>query len=36
MKIKIRPDDASVLQSNDWLADLREDGWAEPPGVGLG
>jgi hypothetical protein len=35
MKIKIRPDDASVLQSNDWLADLREDGWAEPPGDGL-
>ena len=36
MKIKIRPGDASVpeeddwLQTNDWLAELRDDGRAEP------
>ena len=34
MKIKIWPDDASMLQMNDWLADLRDDGRAEPPGDG--
>ena len=34
MKIKIRPDDASMLQMNDWLAELRDDGCAEPPGDG--
>ena len=32
MKIKIWPDDASMLQMNDWLAELRDDGRAEPPG----
>src|SRR2546421_7215975 len=32
MKTKVRPDDASMLQLNDWLAALREDGRAEPPG----
>ena len=32
MKMKIRPDDASMLQMNDWLAELREGGWAAPPG----
>ena len=31
MKLKVRPDDASMLQMNDWLAELREDGCAEPP-----
>ena len=34
MKLKNRPDDTSVLQMNDWLADLREDGRAEPPADG--
>jgi hypothetical protein len=34
MKIRIRPDDASMLQMNDWLAELRDDGHAEPPGDG--
>ena len=34
MKIKIRPDDASMLQMNDWLAELRDDGRAEPPDDG--
>ena len=34
MKIKIWPDDASMLQMNDWLAELRDDGRAEPPGAG--
>ena len=38
MKIKIRPDAACTLQNNDWhqmtawLADLRDDGAAGPPG----
>ncbi len=32
MKIRIRPDDVSVLQMNDWLAELRDDGSAEPLG----
>ena len=32
MKIKNRPDDASMLQLDDWLAELREDDHAEPPG----
>ena len=32
MKTRVRPDDASMLQLNDWLAALREDGRAEPPG----
>ena len=36
MKIRIRPDDASMLQMNDWLAELRDDGYAEPPGEGGG
>ena len=31
MKIKIWPDDASMLQMNDWLAELRDDSHAEPP-----
>jgi len=31
MKMKIRPDDASMLELNDWLAELREDGWADAP-----
>jgi hypothetical protein len=34
MKIKIWPDDASMLQMNDWLAELRDDSGAEPPGDG--
>ena len=38
MKIKIRPDDTSMLQENDWLqtdgwlAELRDDGGAGPVG----
>jgi len=36
MKIRIRPDDASMLQMDDWLAELRDDGAAEPPGEGGG
>ena len=38
MKIKIRPDDTSMLKENDWLqtydwlAELRDDGRAEPTG----
>ncbi len=38
MKIKMRPDDASVpemndwLEMNDWIAELRDDGRAEPTG----
>jgi hypothetical protein len=31
MKLKIRPDDASMLQMNDWLTELREDDRPEPP-----
>ena len=34
MKLKVRPDDASMLQMNDWLAELREDGCAEPVAKG--
>ena len=34
--MKIRPDDASMLQMNDWLAELREGGWAAPPGGSAG
>jgi hypothetical protein len=40
MKIKIRPDDATTLQAddwlqmNDWLAELRSDDRAEPPAPG--
>ena len=40
MKIKIRPDDATTLQAddwlqmNDWLAELRNDDRAEPPAPG--
>ena len=40
MKIKIRPDDASALQENDWLqtdgwlAELRDDGRADPASDG--
>ena len=30
MRIKIPPDDASVLEMNDWIAELRADGRAEP------
>ena len=38
MKIKIRPDDTSMLRDNDWLqtdgwlAGLRDDGGADPAG----
>ena len=38
MKIKIRPDDSSMLQDNDWLqtdgwlAELRDDDGADPVG----
>ena len=38
MKIKIRPDDTSMLQDDDWLqtdgwlAGLRDDGRADPAG----
>jgi hypothetical protein len=32
MKIKNRPDDVSMVQLDDWLAELREDDHAEPPG----
>ncbi len=31
MKMKIRPDDPSMLQLDDWLAELRKVGWTEPP-----
>jgi hypothetical protein len=31
MKSKIRSDDASMLQLNDWLAELRQDDHPEPP-----
>jgi hypothetical protein len=31
MKSKIRSDDASMLQLNDWLAELRQDDRPEPP-----
>ena len=40
MKIKIRPDDTSALRENDWLqtdgwlAELRDDGRADPAGDG--
>ena len=40
MKIKIRPDDTSMLRENDWLqtdgwlAELRDDGRADPAGDG--
>jgi hypothetical protein len=40
MKMKIRPDDATTLQAddwlqmNDWLAELRNDDHAEPPAPG--
>jgi hypothetical protein len=40
MKIKIRPDDARMIQDNhwrqmnDWPAELRHDGAAGPPGDG--
>ena len=34
MKIKIRPDDTSMHQMNDWLAELRDDNPAEPLGQG--
>ncbi len=30
MRIKVPPDDASVLEMNDWIAELRADGRAEP------
>ena len=30
MKIKIPPGDASVLEMNNWIAELRDDGGAEP------
>jgi hypothetical protein len=32
MKIKNRPDDASMVQLDEWLAELREDDRAETPG----
>jgi hypothetical protein len=31
MKIKIWPDDTTVPEMDDWLAELRDDGRAEPP-----
>jgi len=40
MQIKIRPDDARMIQNNDghqmndWLAELRDGGAAGPPGDG--
>jgi hypothetical protein len=34
MKIKIRPDDVSTLQMNDWLAELRDDDGTGPLGHG--
>jgi hypothetical protein len=34
MKINIRRDDVSMLEMNDWIAKLREDGPAEPAGEG--
>ena len=34
MKIKNRPDDASMVQLDEWLAELREDDRAETPGDG--
>ena len=33
MKLKIWPDDATVIEMNDWLAELREDGRTDPPAV---
>jgi hypothetical protein len=33
MKLKLRPEDASMHQMNDWLAELREDA-AEPATAG--
>ena len=42
MKLKLRPEDASMHQMNDWLAELREDaepsaaGRAEPSAAGRG
>jgi hypothetical protein len=30
MKMKTRPDDANMLQMSDWLAELREEGRAQP------
>ena len=32
MKIKMRRDDASMLEMNDWIAELRDDDHAEPAG----
>ena len=34
MKTKIRPEHASMLQTNDWLAGLRDGGSTEPAGPG--
>ena len=34
MKIKIRPEHASMLEMNDWLAELRDGENAEPTGPG--
>jgi hypothetical protein len=34
VKTKIRPEHASMLQTNDWLADLRDGESAEPAGTG--
>jgi hypothetical protein len=34
VKIKIRPEHASMLDMNDWLAELRDGGNAEPTGPG--
>jgi hypothetical protein len=31
MKMKIRPEDASMHQMNDWLAELREGDWEDRP-----
>jgi len=34
MKIKIRPERASMLEENDWLAELRDGEGADPAGLG--
>ncbi len=34
MKIKIRPEHASTLEINDWLAELQDGENAEPTGPG--
>ena len=34
MKLKIWPDDATALEMDDWLAELREDDRGNPPAAG--